>query len=66
MLSIMTYNREIWASTMNQIDALAMAQKKMEQIILGIINVCDHRRNTWISQQTGVTDIIDHTEKPKH
>ena len=46
-------------------DALAVAQRKMERIMLGI-TLRDQRHNTWIRQQTGVTDIIDHIRQSKH
>ena len=55
----MTYGSETSALTTEQIDALAVAQRKMERIMLGI-TLRDHRRNTRIRQQTGVTDITDH------
>ena len=46
-------------------DALAVAQREMERIMLGI-TLRDQRHNTWIRQQTGVTDIIDHIRQSKH
>ena len=58
VLPVMTYGSETWALTTKQIDALAVAQRKMERIMLGI-TLRDHS-NTWIRQQTGVTNIIDH------
>ena len=39
--------------------------RKMERIMLGI-TLRDQRHNTWIRQQTGVTDIIDHIRQSKH
>ena len=51
--------------TTAQVDALAVAQRKMKRIILGI-TLRDQRHNTWIRQQTGVTDITDHIRQSKH
>ena len=53
------------ATTTAQMDALAVAQRKMERIMLGI-TLRDQRHNTWIRQQTGVTDITDHIRQSKH
>ena len=64
VLPVMTYGSETWASTTAQMDALAVAQRKMERIMLGI-TLRDQRHNTWIRQQTGVTDIIDHIRQSK-
>ena len=65
VLPVMTYESETWALTTAQMDALAVAQRKMERIMLGI-TLRDQRHNTWIRQQTGVTDIIDHIRQSKH
>ena len=65
VLPVMTYGSETWALTTAQMDALAVAQRKMERIMLGI-TLCDQRHNTWIRQQTGVTDITDHIRQSKH
>ena len=65
VLPVMTYGSETWALTTAQMDALAVAQRKMERIMLGI-TLRDQRHNTWIRQQTGVTDIIDHIRQSKH
>ena len=65
VLPVMTYGSETWALTIAQMDALAVAQRKMERIMLGI-TLRDQRHNTWIRQQTGVTDIIDHIRQLKH
>ena len=54
-----------WALTTAQMDALAVAQRKMDRIMLGT-TLRNQRHNTWIRQQTGVTDIIDHTRQSKH
>ena len=65
VLPVMTYGSETWALTTAQMDALAVAQRKVERIMLGI-TLRDQRRNTWIRQQTGVADIIDHIRQSKH
>ena len=65
VLPVMTYGSETWALTTPQMDALAVAQRKMERIMLGI-TLRDQRHNTWIWQQTGVTDIIDRIRQSKH
>ena len=46
-------------------DTLAVAQRKMERIMLGI-TLPDRKRNTWIRQETGVSDIIKVIRKAKH
>ncbi len=65
VLPVMTYGSETWALTTAQSDALAVAQRKMERVMLGI-TLRDQRHNTWIRQQTGVTDINDHIKMSKH
>ena len=47
VLPVMTYGSETWALTTAQMDALAVAQRKMERIMLGI-TLRDQRHNTWI------------------
>ena len=64
VLPVMTYGSETWALTTAQMDALAVAQRKRETIMLGI-TLRDQRHNTWIRQQTGVTDIIEHIRQSK-
>ena len=46
-------------------DNLAVAQRKMERIMLGI-TIRDRKRNTWIRQETGVSGIINAIRKAKH
>ena len=46
-------------------EKLAVAQCKMERIMLGII-LRDRKRNTWIRQETGVSDIINAIRNAKH
>ena len=45
-------------------DTLAVAQRKMERIMLGI-TLPDRKRNTWIRQETGVSDIIKAIRKAR-
>ena len=46
-------------------DKLAVAQHKMERIVLGI-TLRDRKRNIWIHQETGVSNIINAIRKAKH
>ena len=65
ILPVMTYGSETWALNNTTIVKLSVAQYKMERIMLGI-TLRDRKRNTWIRQQTGVTDITDYARKAKH
>ena len=47
ILPVMTYGSETWAPTSSQSELLAVTQRKMEQIMLGI-TLQDRRTNTWI------------------
>ena len=53
----MTYGCETWALNNAMMDKLAVAQRKMERIMLGI-TLRDRKRNTWIRQETDVSDTI--------
>ena len=46
-------------------DELAVAQRKMEHIMLGI-TLRGRKRNSWIRQETSVSDIINAIRKAKH
>ena len=46
-------------------EKLAVAQCKMERIMLDI-TLRGRKRNTWIRQETGVTDIINAIRNAKH
>ena len=46
-------------------DKLAVAQHKMDCIVLGI-TLRDQKWNTWIHQETGVSNIINAIRKVKH
>ena len=53
----MTYGCETRALNNAMMDTFAVAQRKMERIMLGI-TLPDRKRNTWIRQETGVSNII--------
>ena len=57
ILPVMTYGCETWALNNAMMDKLAVAQRKMERIMLGI-TLRDRKRNTWIRQETDVSDTI--------
>ena len=65
ILPIMTYGCETWALNNAMMDKLAVAQRKMERIMLGI-TLRDRKRNTWNHQETSVGDIINAIRKAKH
>ena len=46
-------------------EKLAVAQRKLERIILDI-TLRHRKRNTWIRQETGVTDIVNIIRIAKH
>ena len=47
ILPVMTYGSETWALNNAMMEKLAVAQRKMERMMLGII-FRDRKRNTWI------------------
>ena len=65
ILPVMAYGCETWALNKTMMDKLAVAQRKMERIMLGI-TLQDQRRNDWIRDQTKVLDIINFIKKAKH
>ena len=65
ILPVMTYGSETWSLSEIATNKLAVAQRKMERIMLGI-TLKDKKRNTWIRQQTGVTDIVTTIRSSKH
>ena len=65
ILPVMTYGCETRALNNAMMDTLAVAQRKMERIMLGI-TLPDRKRNAWIRQETGVSDIIKAIRKAKH
>ena len=56
---------ETWALNNTTMEKLAVAQRKMECIMLGT-TLPDRKRNTWTRQETGVSDIINTIRKAKH
>lgn len=46
-------------------EKLAVAQRKLERIILDI-TLRYRKRNTWIRQETGVSDIVNIVRMAKH
>ena len=64
-LPVMTYGCQAWTLNNAMMDKLAaVAQRKMERIMLGII-LRDRKRNTYICQETGESDIINAIRKAK-
>ena len=60
----MTSGCETWALNNAMMDNLAVTQRKVERIILGI-TLQDQKQNTWICQETGVSDIINTIREAK-
>ena len=56
---------ETWALNNTTMEKLAVAQRKIERIMLGT-TLLDRKRNTWIRQETGVSGIINAIRKAKH
>lgn len=65
ILPVMTYGSETWALNNNMETLLAVAQRKIERIMLNI-TLKDRKPNTWIRQQTGIKDIIQTIKESKH
>ena len=65
ILPVMTHGYETWALNNALMGKLAIAKRKMERIMRGVI-LRDRKRNTWIRQETGVSDITDAIRKAKH
>ena len=61
----MAYGYETWALNNAMMDKLAVAQCKMERIMLGI-TLRDRKRNTRIRRETGGSNIINAIRKTKH
>jgi hypothetical protein len=57
ILPAMTYASETWAMTAALIKKLAVVQRKMERIMLGI-TWKDHMTNEWIRNKTKIKDVI--------
>ena len=65
ILPVVTYGWETQAINNGMIEKLAVAQRKMKRIILGI-TLRDQKRSNRIGQQTGVANIIERIHKTKH
>ena len=65
ILPVMTYGCKSWALNNAMMEKLAVAQRKMERIMLGI-TLRDRKRNTWTRQETGVSHITKTIRKAKH
>lgn len=65
ILPVMTHRCETWALNKAMAETLAVAQRKMERIILNI-TLRDRMQNTWIRQETGVSDIVNAIRMAKH
>ena len=65
VLPVMVYGSETVALKKVHMELLSVAKCKMERIMLGI-TLRDHKRNTWIRQQTGVNYIINVIKKGIH
>ena len=65
ILPVMTYGCETWVLNNATMDNLAVTQRKMERIMLGI-TLRNRKRNTWDRQETGISDIINTIRKAKH
>ena len=58
ILPIMTYGSQTWSISNTKLQAIAIAQRKMERQMLGV-TLLDKKRNDWIREKTKVVDIID-------
>ena len=56
VIPMVTNGRDTWVLTTAQMEALAVVQKAVELIMLGI-TLDGRKHSTWIRQQTGVTYI---------
>ena len=65
ILPVMTYGCKTWALNNGMIDKLAVAQRKIKRIMLGI-TLRNQKCSNWITQQMGVADIIERIRKTKH
>ena len=65
ILPVMTYGCDTWTLNNSMTKTFAVAQRKMERIMLGI-TLHDRKRNTWIRQETGLSDIFNVIRMTKH
>ncbi|KAK2187281.1 hypothetical protein NP493_171g00022 [Ridgeia piscesae] len=64
VLSTMTYGAETWALAIRAKNKLAAAQTVMEKSMLNII-YRDRKTNTWVRENTKVTDAIEQVRRRK-
>lgn len=65
VLLVLTYGTEIWVFNTITTETIAVAQRNLERIVLGI-TLSDRKTNTWIRQKIGVKDRFDPIKKGKH
>ena len=65
IMPVMIYGSETWPLKKSLTDRLAVAQRKMERIMLGI-TLRDRKQNKWIREQTGIEDIVTTIKESKH
>jgi hypothetical protein len=56
IIPAMLYGCEIWALTKEVLKKMRATVRKLERIMLGVY-LKDRKKNTWIRQKTGATDI---------
>ena len=64
ILPVLTYASETWTLTNRTVRKLQTTQRSMERCMLGFTRR-DRKRNTWIREQTKVTDVICRVKKLK-
>jgi hypothetical protein len=64
ILPVLSYAAETWTLTKKQEQKIQVTQRRMERIMLGI-TLKDKKRNTWIRQQTKITDALTYIKKSK-
>ena len=64
ILPVLTYASETWTLTNRTIRKLQTTQRSMERCMLGFTRR-NRKRNTWIREQTKVTDVICRVKKLK-
>ena len=64
-LPVMTYGSETWSLNNAMEEMIAVTQRKMEHIMLGI-SLRDQKRYTWMRQHTETEDIVTASRWNKH
>lgn len=65
ILPALTYGCETWALTRGLQNELAVAQRRLERLMLGI-SIFDKRTNDWVRRRTGLKDVTRFCEERKH